>query len=89
MSAARLAFGGRLAATGDAFPIGLSFAMLTIKNPLRPDLAEISVEALADTGSVYLIIPEHLQLQLGLEPVSSKEVTLADDSKKWCPMSDP
>ena len=63
--------------------------MLTLKNPRRPDLEEISVEALADTGSVYLILPEHLQLQLGLEQVSQKEITLADDSKRMVPYVGP
>ena len=62
--------------------MGLSFAMLTLKNPRRDDLGSVAVEALADTGSVYLSIPQHIQFQLGLEPVSEKEVTLADDSKR-------
>lgn len=69
--------------------MGLSFAMLTITNPRRPELDAISIEALADTGSVYLIIPEHLQFQLGLEEVAKKEVTLADDSKRMVPYVGP
>jgi clan AA aspartic protease len=69
--------------------MGLSFAMLTISNPRRPELAPISVDALADTGSGFLIISEHLMLQLGLESNSSKEVTLADDSKKMVPYTGP
>ncbi len=69
--------------------MGLSFAMLTITNPRRPELEAISIEALADTGSVYLIIPEHLQFQLGLEEVAKKEVTLADNSKRMAPYVGP
>jgi clan AA aspartic protease len=69
--------------------MGLSFAMLTLKNPRRADLGIVSVEALADTGSVYLIIPQHVQMQLGLEPVAEKEVTLADDSKRMVPYVGP
>jgi hypothetical protein len=34
--------------------------MLALKNPRRPDTAEVEIEALADTGAVYLIIPEHM-----------------------------
>ena len=64
--------------------MGLSFAMLTLTNPRKPEQAPVVAEALADTGAVYLIIPEHIQLQLGLEEQSRKEVTLADGSKKWC-----
>jgi clan AA aspartic protease len=69
--------------------MGLSFAMLTITNPRRPELEAISIEAMADTGSVYLIIPEHLQFQLGLEEVAKKEITLADDSKRMVPYVGP
>jgi clan AA aspartic protease len=69
--------------------MGLYFAMLTITNPRRPELEAISIEALADTGSAYLIIPEHLQFQLGLEEVAKKEVTLADNSKRMVPYVGP
>ena len=63
--------------------------MLRLKNPRRDDLGAVTVEALADTGSVYLVIPQHIQFQLGLEPVSEKEVTLADDSKRMVPYVGP
>lgn len=62
--------------------MGLSFAMLTLINPRKPEQAAVVTEALADTGAVYLIIPEHVRLQLGLEEQSQKEVTLADGSKR-------
>ena len=74
---------------GENLEMGLSFAMLTLKNPRRSDLEPVSIEALADTGSVYLIIPQHVQFQLGLEPISEKEVTLADDSKRMVPYVGP
>ena len=69
--------------------MGLSYAMLTLKNPRIPDIEAISVDALADTGSVYLIIPEHVKLQLGLENQSQKEVSLADGSKRMVPYVGP
>lgn len=69
--------------------MGLSFAMLTLSNPRKPDQAGVVADALADTGSVYLIIPEHVQLQLGLSEQSCKEVTLADGSKKMVPYVGP
>ncbi len=40
------------------------------------------MEALADYGAVHLCIPEHIKIQLQLEEVDQKEVTLADGSKK-------
>ena len=63
--------------------------MLTLKNPRSPQSEPVDVEALADTGAVYLIIPEHIRLQLALEEGSKKEITLADGSKKMVPYVGP
>lgn len=69
--------------------MGLAYGDLQIKNPKRTDLQPISVVALADTGSVYLIIPEHVQVQLELEEHSRKEIELADGSKQFVPYVGP
>jgi clan AA aspartic protease len=63
--------------------------MLSLRNPRLPGLQPIEVEALADTGSVYLIIPESIQLQLGLEELQKKDVTLADGSRHTFPYVGP
>jgi len=42
-------------------------AKLRLSNPRKPSLAPVEVSALADTGSVFLCIPQHVYLQLGLE----------------------
>ena len=55
-------------------------ARLRLSNPRRPSIDAIEVPALADTGSVFLCIPEHVSLQLGLETLQEREVTLADGS---------
>lgn len=60
--------------------------MLTLSNPRRSDIQLVDVEALADTGSVYLINPEHIRLQLLLEGSATKEITLADGSKRMVPV---
>lgn len=44
--------------------MGLSNAHLILKNPRQPDLAAVEVDALDDTGSVHLCIPEHVRIQL-------------------------
>lgn len=49
----------------------------------------LEVEALADTGALTLCIPEHIQLQLGLEEIEKREVTTADGSKRLCPYVGP
>lgn len=69
--------------------MGLSYAMLTLSNPRLADQKPLGVEALADTGATYLVIPEHVRIQLSLEEKSKKEVTLADGSKKMVPYVGP
>jgi len=51
-------------------------------NPSRPDLHPIEVSALADTGAVHLCIPEHLAIQLHVEPLEQREVVLADGRRR-------
>jgi clan AA aspartic protease len=62
--------------------MGLVFSEIQLKNPSKSDLQPIKVEALADSGAVHLCIPEHIKIQLQLEEVDKKEVTLADGSRK-------
>ncbi len=69
--------------------MGLSYTNLTLSNPRRPELATVEAVALADSGSVFLSIPEHVCLQLELERHGEKEVTLADGSKKLIPYAGP
>lgn len=49
----------------------------------------MNVVALADSGALHLCIPEHVQIQLQLETIDSKEVPLADGSKKLVPYVGP
>jgi len=63
--------------------------MIQLSNPRLPESKAIEAEALADTGSVHLVIPEHVQIQLKLEQIDTKEVTLADGSKRSIPYVGP
>jgi clan AA aspartic protease len=58
--------------------MGISNARLTLRNPRQPDLGAVEVDAMADTGSVHLCMPEHIRIQLDLEAVTQKEVTQKD-----------
>lgn len=69
--------------------MGLSYCMLILKNPRNPDREPVEIQALADTGSVFLVIPEHVRLQLGLEIADNKEITMADGSRKMVPYVGP
>lgn len=64
-------------------------AQLTLSNPREPALAAIEVPALADTGSVFLCIPEHVRIQLKLEALERREVKLADGSRASYPYVGP
>jgi len=69
--------------------MGLVTAKVLLENPRDPALKGIEVETLVDSGAVHLCIPEHLQIQLKLEEIDRKEVTLADGSKKVVPYVGP
>ncbi len=69
--------------------MGLVDAKVTLKNPRQPNLAPIEVDALADSGSVHLCIPEHIRIQLQLDESDKKEVLLADGSRKIVPYVGP
>ena len=64
-------------------------AKLILTNPRKPDLQPVEVEALADSGAVHLCIPPHVQVQLQLEEIDTKEVVLADGSRKVIPYVGP
>ncbi|HUF72604.1 MAG TPA: hypothetical protein VMR74_06880 [Gammaproteobacteria bacterium] len=49
---------------------------LQLSNPRDASIAPIEVPALADTGSVFLCIPEHVYVQLELDVLQPREVTL-------------
>ncbi len=69
--------------------MGLMTAKLTLTNPRNPELQAVEVDALADTGSVFLCIPTHVQVQLCLDALTTKEVTFADGSSKTLPYVGP
>lgn len=69
--------------------MGLTNTKIELKNPREPDLEAVIVDALADTGAVHLCIPEHIRIQLKLDEIDKKQVTLADGSQKQVPYVGP
>ena len=69
--------------------MGLINAKILLKNPRKPELEAVEVDALADSAAVHLCIPPHVQIQLELDEIGKKEVTLADGSKKIVPYVGP
>jgi clan AA aspartic protease len=69
--------------------MGLASAKLLLDNPRVDSLAPIEVTALADTGALFLCIPQHVATQLQLKETSRKEITTADGKRQLCPYVGP
>jgi clan AA aspartic protease len=69
--------------------MGLVNTKVHLSNPRYPDLEGLDAEALADTGAVHLCVPEHVMHQLKLDVLETREVLLADGSRKSVPYAGP
>lgn len=69
--------------------MGRVYTELVLSNARDSKLAPISVNALVDTGALHLCIPEHIALQLSLDELERREVTLADGAKHIVPYVGP
>ena len=66
--------------------MGLSYADISIENLIQK--RRMAVKAWVDSGSVFFTVPAHIALQLGFDvtEVSTREVILADGSRKAVPI---
>jgi clan AA aspartic protease len=55
----------------------------------EPDIRQVNVQAMVDTGAGTLIINEGLRQALGLIVMGEKEATLADRAVKMCKYTEP
>ncbi len=69
--------------------MGLKYATINLRSPLQSDLKPMAVNALVDTGALHLCLPQHIALQLKLNQLEEREVTLADGSKSLVPYVGP
>lgn len=69
--------------------MGITYTEVGISNTFRR--RRIDVRALVDSGSVFFTLPAHLAVQLGfdLEEMPTREVILADGTRKPVPMIGP
>lgn len=65
--------------------MGIIYTELRLANHSRPDMEEISADALVDTGAVHLCIPQHVALQLQLQTLETREVILTDGKSHQVP----
>jgi clan AA aspartic protease len=68
--------------------MGLVMSTILLRNARNPGL-ELQIDAIADTGSLHLCIPQQVCDQLQLEKLTQREVLLADGSKKVVPYVGP
>jgi clan AA aspartic protease len=69
--------------------MGVTYATIEIENLFQK--RRMTTDALVDSGSVFLTVPEHVAVQLGFDTseVVKREVVLADGSRKAVPMIGP
>jgi clan AA aspartic protease len=79
--------------------MGQVFADITLKNAMdvanvkrgtikASEVRETAVRAMADTGAGTLVINEWVQAKLGLEIVSRKRATLANNQREICKVAE-
>ena len=69
--------------------MGLTNSKVRLLNPRMPELEAVEIEAVADTGSVHMCIPEYIKIQLQLEERDTREVTLAVGTHGFVPYVGP
>ena len=69
--------------------MGLVYSTIKLSNPVKPELQPLEIKCLADTGSTYLVIPQHLATQLQLTVLETREATTADGSSHTVPYAGP
>jgi len=69
--------------------LGLTYAKLKLTNDFRQ--LSIEVDALVDTGAMFLCVPEPVAAQLGFDTAEARQriVTLADGSSRKVPVVSP
>ncbi|CAN5609034.1 hypothetical protein BH11BAC1_BH11BAC1_02540 [soil metagenome] len=69
--------------------MGLVYSEIILTNPVKSELLPIKVKCLADSGSTYLVIPQHIATQLQLTVLETREATTADGNSHTVPYAGP
>lgn len=69
--------------------MGLVYSEITLRNPVQSDLKPLQVKCLVDTGSTYLVLPQHIATQLDLKSLENREATTADGITRTVPYVGP
>jgi clan AA aspartic protease len=70
--------------------MGLVYTQVKLSNPATSEeLAAVTQTALVDSGSTFLVLPQHIANQLRLKTYEEREITLADGATKLVPYAGP
>ena len=62
--------------------MGIIYQHIRLSNAAKPQLEEIDAKALVDSGAMDLCVPKLIALQLKLDKIEERVVTLADGRKE-------
>ncbi len=69
--------------------MGLTYTNVLISNPRKPELKPLEIRCLADTGALMMSITETIVIQLQLDELEKRSVTIADGSIRQVPFVGP
>jgi clan AA aspartic protease len=69
--------------------MGLVKVDVSLSSPKKPKLKSVQTQASVDTGAITLCIPEHVRIQLDLQELERREVTIANGKKEVVPYVGP
>ena len=69
--------------------MGFIYSKIILSNPRKPELKQIEVNALVDSRALHLCLPTHIALQLGLDELYKREVTVANGNREIVPYMGP
>lgn len=69
--------------------MGRVYANITVSNPVNAWLIPMEVKCQVDTGSTFLVLPQHIATQLQIDILETREATTADGSSHTVPYGGP
>ena len=69
--------------------MGLVSAKIYLSNPSNTKLSPVNVDALVDSEAITVCIPEHIAVQLDLQEIEKREVTVANGARISVPYVGP
>ncbi|MCL1813940.1 MAG: retroviral-like aspartic protease family protein, partial [Treponema sp.] len=55
----------------------------------KNEIRQATIDVMVDTGATMLVINKELFQQLGLDAAEEREITLANDTKETCTITEP